>query len=293
MSEPSVDHDHERHLAGQEIHLARQAAQAERLRAAGEDMAFVEALLGIREAEIRAMRLHLKPSRVNTGAFGAVSDIVQATANEPTAASVGTVKQLYDRMAPLYDVLNSFYEYSWKRRLRAVMFHEARGRLLDVGVGTGCNMPFYPKGQPAVGIDLSPGMLTQARARAAALGIDVELRPMDLLHLDFPDASFDTVAVTFVLLCLPDEAQLPALRELARVVRPDGRVMILDYHRASTRRAQLWAKALSGFLRRAWAGRFDPATERYIEAAGLRVEARRSFMGDLVIMLTLQRTPAS
>lgn len=292
MSEPSVDHDHERHLAGQEIHLARQAAQAGRLRAAGEDMAFVEALLGIREAELRAMRLHLKPSRVNTGAFGAMSDIVQATANEPTAASVGTVKRLYDRMAPLYDVLNSFYEYSWKRRLRTMMFREARGRLLDVGVGTGCNMPFYPKGQPAVGIDLSPGMLTRARARAEALGIDVELRPMDLLHLDFPDASFDTVAVTFVLLCLPDEAQLPALRELARVVRPDGRVLILDYHRPSTRRAQLWVKAMSGFLR-AWAGRFDPATERYIEAAGLRVEARRSFMGDLVTMLTLQRDTAS
>jgi len=142
----------------------------------------------------------------------------QPRRHEPAAASVGTVKRLYDRMAPLYDVLNSFYEYSWKRRLRAVMFREARGRLLDVGVGTGCNMPFYPKGQPAVGIDLSPGMLAQARERARALGIDVELRPMDLLRLDFPDDSFDTVAVTFVLLCLPDELQLPALRELARVV---------------------------------------------------------------------------
>ena len=107
------------------------------------------------------------------------------------AASVGTVKRLYDRMAPLYDVLNSVYEYGWKRRLRAVMFREASGRLLDVGVGTGCNMPFYPKGQTAVGIDLSPGMLAQARERARALGIDVELRAMDLLRLDFPDDSFD------------------------------------------------------------------------------------------------------
>ena len=218
--------------------------------------------------------------------------MVQAIESEPTAAGDSRVKQLYDRLAPLYDALNSFYEYSWKRRLRAVMFREARGRLLDVGVGTGCNMPFYPKGQPAFGIDLSPGMLAQARARAEALGIDVQLRPMDLLHLDFPDASFDTVAATFVLLCLPDEAQLPALRELARVVRPDGRVLILDYHGPSTRRAQLWVKAMSGFLR-AWAGRFDPPTEHYIEVAGLKVVARRSFMGDLVTMLTLQRDTAS
>ena len=112
-----------------------------------------------------------------------------------------------------------------------------------------------------------------------------------LLRLDFPDDSFDTVAVTFVLLCLPDELQLPALRELARVVRPNGRVLILDYHQAGTRRAQIWAEVMSGFLRWAWAGRFDPATERYIGAAGLRVEVRRSFMGDLVTMLTLRRDP--
>ena len=215
----------------------------------------------------------------------------KARRHEPAAASGGTIKRLYDRMAPLYDVLNSFYEYGGKRRPGAVMSREARGRWLDGGVGTGCNMPFSPKGQPAVGIDLSPGMLAQARTRARALGIDVELRPMDLLRLDFPDDSFDTVAVTFVLLCLPDELQLPALRELARVVRPNGQVLILDYHQASTRRAQIWAEVMSGFLRWAWAGRFDPATERYIGAAGLRVEARRSFMGDLVTMLTLRRDP--
>jgi len=208
--------------------------------------------------------------------------------HEPTSPSIGAVQRLYDRIAPHYDILNSFYEYSWKRRLRRLMFSEARGRLLDVGVGTGCNMPFYPECDPAVGIDLSPGMLAQARERARSLGIDVELRPMNLLRLDFPDHSFDTVAITFVLLCLPDELQLQALRELARVVRPNGRVLILDYHRASTRRARLWAKLLSGFLRSAWAGRFDPATESYIEAAGLRVEVRRSFMGDLVTMLTLK-----
>src|SRR5689334_9236413 len=109
-------------------------------------------------------------------------------------------------------------------------------------------MPFYPRGELAVGIDLSPGMLARARERARALGLEVELRPMDLLRLNFPDDSFDTVTATFVLLCLPDELQLPALRELARVVRPDGRVLILDYHQASTWPARLWAKAMSGFL---------------------------------------------
>ena len=107
------------------------------------------------------------------------------------------------------------------------------GRILDVGVGTGCNIPFYPEGSKVVGIDMSERMLDRARERARELGRPMTLRPMNLLSLDFPDASFDTVSATFVLLCLPDELQEPALRELRRVTKPGGRVLLLDYRRSA------------------------------------------------------------
>ena len=203
------------------------------------------------------------------------------------------VSRTYDRMAPVYDALDAIYEWSWKRRLRAELFRHARGRVLDVGVGTGCNMPFYPAGAEVVGIDASRGMLERARERSKALGRRVDLREMNLLRLAFPDGSFDTVAVTFVLLCLPDELQRPALEELRRVVKPGGRILILDYHRSSRKRVQIWTKAMARWLQWAFAARFDPATERYLEAAGLEVETRRSFMGDGVAMLVLRHAGAA
>jgi ubiquinone/menaquinone biosynthesis C-methylase UbiE len=132
-------------------------------------------------------------------------------------------------------------------------------------------------------------MLAQARRRADDLRRPVALVEADAQRLPFPDASFDTVAVTFVLLCLPDELQLPALRELRRVTCPGGRVLLLDYRGSGRRHVQVWTKALSTWLRWAFAARFDPATDRYIHPAGLRVETRRSHMGDGVALLVLRR----
>ncbi len=204
-------------------------------------------------------------------------------------AQVREVLRAYQRIAPVYDLLDGLYEWSWKRRLRAELFaHALPGRLLDVGVGTGCNLPFYPKDARVVGIDASPAMLARARARATRLGFALELRRMNLLELGFPDGSFDTVAATFVLLCLPDELQLPALRELARVTRPGGRILLLDYHRSSRTAVRWWTRLLSGWLRWAFAARFDPTTERHLAEAGLRTLLHAHRMGDAVTLLVLE-----
>lgn len=194
----------------------------------------------------------------------------------------------YDRIAPLYDLLDGIYEHAWKRRLRAALFAHARGRILDVGVGTGCNIPFYPEGSKVVGIDMSERMLDRARDRARELGRPMTLRPMNLLSLDFPDASFDTVSCTFVLLCLPDELQEQALKELRRVTRPDGRILILDYRRSPKAGLRLLRQCLKPWLKWAFAATFDATTERYLSAAGLATIARRTFMGDGVSLLVLR-----
>lgn len=207
-------------------------------------------------------------------------------------AQLGEARRAYARIATVYDLLDGIYERSWKRRLRAELFAHARpGRLLDVGVGTGCNMPFYPPGAAAVGIDASAAMLARARLRARRLGLAVELHEAGLLALPFPDGAFDTVAATFVLLCLPDALQLAALRELSRVTRPGGRILILDYHRSSRSAVRFWMRLLSGWLRWAFAARFDPATEQHLAAAGLRVLVHAPRMGDAVTLLVLEPGP--
>jgi ubiquinone/menaquinone biosynthesis C-methylase UbiE len=103
----------------------------------------------------------------------------------------------------------------------------ADGDVLEVAVGTGLNLPFYRPGVRLTGVDLSPAMLAVARARAAELGRDVELREGDAQALPFPDASFDAVVCTLSLCNIPEPAA--AIGQMRRVLRPGGRLLLLDH----------------------------------------------------------------
>jgi phosphatidylethanolamine/phosphatidyl-N-methylethanolamine N-methyltransferase len=197
-------------------------------------------------------------------------------------------RRAYQRIAPLYDLLDAPYERSWKRGLRAELFSHARGRILDVGVGTGCNMPHYPADSEVVGIDLSQRMLERAADRASGLRRSVPLAQMNLLELAFADHSFDTVVATFTLICLPTPLQLPALRELCRVCRPTGTVLILDYRLSSDPAVRLLMRCLSPWLRWAFAGRYASDPDGAIAGAGLRLAARRWHRRGAVTQLILE-----
>src|SRR5688500_13031862 len=124
----------------------------------------------------------------------------------------------YQRIAPFYDILDFPFEYRRYRAIRPLLFEGVSGRVLDAGVGTGRNMPFYPPVAEVIGIDISPAMLVRAEQRKNALGANVELRRMDVTGLGFPADSFDAAVATFLFCVLPEAKQVPALRELGRVV---------------------------------------------------------------------------
>jgi ubiquinone/menaquinone biosynthesis C-methylase UbiE len=105
-----------------------------------------------------------------------------------------------------------------------------KGRVLDVGVGTGKNLEYYPKGCSVTGIDNSERMLEKAQKSAENMK-NVTLLLMDAEHLDFPDKSFDYVVTTFVLCSIPDP--LMALKEMRRVLKPSGEMINLEYVRSS------------------------------------------------------------
>jgi phosphatidylethanolamine/phosphatidyl-N-methylethanolamine N-methyltransferase len=203
-------------------------------------------------------------------------------------ASVRESRRTYERIAPLYDVLDAPYERSWKHGLRAELFRHASGRILDVGVGTGCNIPCYPPASEVVGIDLSQRMLKRARGRAAGLGRPLPLAQMSLLDLAFADHSFDTVVATFVLICLPTELQLPALRELRRVCKPSGRLLILDYRLSRDPAVRLFMRYLSPWLRWVFGGRYAANADAAIAAAGLSVASRRLHRREAVVELIVE-----
>ncbi|HEV7372583.1 class I SAM-dependent methyltransferase [Arenibaculum sp.] len=192
----------------------------------------------------------------------------------------------YDRIAPVYDILDKAYEVGWKRRLRRDVFAGLHGDILDAGAGTGCNMPFYPAGSRVVALDASAAMLRRARRRADSLGLDVDVRVGDLLATGFPDGHFDHVVATFVFCVLPEELQLPALRELARICKPGGTVRILDYCTPKSGPARLWTRTVAPWIGFVFSARHDAGYESCVAPAGLDLVESRHVFGDVVKQLT-------
>ena len=152
-------------------------------------------------------------------------------ADAGTRIDEDAVRSAYRRWAPVYD--HTFGRVAAEGRKHSVeVINQSKGRVLEVGVGTGLSLPTYGRHLEIVGIDLSPEMLEKARERVAAEGLDnvAELHEMDASDLKFPDASFDTVVAMYVMTVVPDPEKV--MRELSRVCRPGGEVIIVNHFSA-------------------------------------------------------------
>lgn len=197
----------------------------------------------------------------------------------------------YQRIAAFYDLLDLFFEHGRYRHIRPLLFAGLSGRILDAGVGTGRNFPFYPAGSAVLGVDISPAMLQRAERRRPTATTPVELRQMDVTGLDLPPASFDAAVATFLFCVLPDEQQVPALRELGRVVKPGGQIRLLEYVRPARGWRRLSTRIWEPWVAWAYGAGFDRNTERHLPIAGLElVDAR--FVVDDLIRLIIARVPA-
>ncbi len=151
-----------------------------------------------------------------------------------TKSKSDTQKQ-YDRIASIYDILDAiperlFYR-SWRRQL---WDRVTAGRILEIGVGTGKNMRFYPPGAQLTAIDTSSKMLEKAAAKTASRpDIAIELLTMDVSELTFDTALFDTVVGSFILMVVPDP--LKALQEIKRVCQPGSKLFLLEFTRSNNR----------------------------------------------------------
>ncbi len=144
-----------------------------------------------------------------------------------------TIRKRYDRIAGVYDRLERHMEGLFSR-WRGQMLREAEGKVLEVGVGTGKNLSYYPAQVQVMAIDFSPRMLEAARKKLAQAGMAaVELRLMDAQSLEFPDDSFDTVVTSCVFCSVPDPVR--GLREIRRVLKRDGKLLMLEHVRSGGR----------------------------------------------------------
>jgi len=192
----------------------------------------------------------------------------------------------YQRIAWAYDLLDLPFKYGRYRKIRPQMFHGLSGRILDAGVGTGRNFPFYPPGSEVVGIDLSPAMLARAERRRAKAAAKVELRQMDVTRLDFPDRTFYAAVATFLFCTLPEELQAPAMRELGRVVKPGGIIRCLEYTRRSGGLRRFITRLWEPWVHWAYGAGFDRHTEMHAPEAGLHLFESRFVHDELIKLLS-------
>ena len=139
-------------------------------------------------------------------------------------------RRRWDKHAPRYDREMEFWERRLLKESRPWACGQASGDVLEIAVGTGRNLSFYPKGVRLTAIELSPRMLQIARARAHELSLDVDLREGDAQALELPDARFDTVVCTFSLCSIPDDRG--AVAEAFRVLRPGGLFVLAEHVRS-------------------------------------------------------------
>ena len=141
--------------------------------------------------------------------------------------TVEYVERVYNRQANIYDLLFGRV-FPGRERASELLKLFPGAQLLEVGVGTGLNLPILPGNVKITGIDLSQKMLDKAHKRVAKHGLDnVELIRMDATKLDFPDNSFDRVLAAFIVSVVPDP--IPLLEEMKRVCRPGGYILMANH----------------------------------------------------------------
>jgi ubiquinone/menaquinone biosynthesis C-methylase UbiE len=180
----------------------------------------------------------------------------------------------YERIAPLYDVMEILPECrysSWRRHLWSIV---QGPKVMEVGVGTGKNMPFYPDDVEITAIDLTPGMLKRARQRAVVLDIGVDLQIGDVQALEFPDNSFDECVATFVFCSVPDP--ILGLRELARVTKPGGHLLLLDHVRSGNEIAGFVMDVMNPLAVRVTGANINRQTAENVRQSGWQLELEKN-----------------
>lgn len=181
------------------------------------------------------------------------------------------VRRRYDAMAGRYDDLIAFAERLLFEGGREWVCSRAHGDVLEIAAGTGRNLPFYGSDARLTAIELSPAMLEISRRRAETLGREADLRLGDAQDLPFPEESFDAVVCTLGLCTVPSPGL--AVREAARVLKPGGRLLLLEHVRSPLLPVRALQTLLNPITVLVESDHLLREPLRHVEAEGLVVEA--------------------
>jgi ubiquinone/menaquinone biosynthesis C-methylase UbiE len=199
------------------------------------------------------------------------STILDSVPNCVVGEATAVTRARYQRISPIYDKIEWLMERRfrpWRQKLWQYVYGP---RILEVGVGTGKNIEFWPLNYQITAIDLTPGMLDIARQRAKILNRrEDDLFLADVQHLELPAGIFNTVLATFVFCSVPDPIQ--GLREIGRVVRPDGQILLLEHVRIDRPFVGTLMDGLAPLIVRLNGANINRRTVENVRAAGLQID---------------------
>jgi ubiquinone/menaquinone biosynthesis C-methylase UbiE len=194
------------------------------------------------------------------------------------ATETDRVREIQDKEAPRYDRQISFFERVLFGGGREWVCSRAEREVLELAAGTLRNLPHYPEGVKLTAVELSPEMATIGRKRAEELGREIDLRVGDAQALDFPDESFDTVTCTLGFCTIPDTTA--AATEALRVLRPGGRLLMLEHVRSPVAPVRAVERLLDPLLVRFEADHLLRDPLDYLPSVGFEIdEVHRSKWG--------------
>lgn len=199
------------------------------------------------------------------------------------------MRRHYDRSAAKYNRQISLFERILFGDGRQWVCSQASGHVLEIAIGTGRNLRYYPRGIRLTGVELSPEMLELARREADSVGREVELRVRDAQALDFPDEGFDTVTCTLSLCTIPDNCA--AVREVKRVLRPGGRFVLMEHVRSTVAPVRVGERLLEPLFLRFEHDHLTRDPLDYLEFEGFEIEAVRRLKWGIVERV-IARKPA-
>lgn len=193
------------------------------------------------------------------------------------------IREKYDKKADKYDRMMAPIERMMMAKWRKRLLSKVNGLVLEAGVGTGANLPFYPEGVRVIAVDFSPKMLEIAKHKLLLTKAQVELQLADIQSLPFDENTFDTIVTACVFCTVPDPVQ--GFRELRRVIKPEGRLYFLEHVRSR------------GFILGPVMDRLNPLsvkftgtninriTEENIRLAGMKIVRSEQLFGDIVKLI--------
>lgn len=201
-------------------------------------------------------------------------------------------KRRWNRTAVFYDLMMALIERIRIRKGRALLWSKVESsHVLEIGVGTGKNFPYYPPDAEMIAVDFSEKMLERAKDRAGRQKVEVDLRQMDIQNLEFEDNTFDTVAGTLVFCSVPDPVR--GVKEVERVCKPGGKVVLLENNFSSIPILGWFVKLVNPLAMRMIGADFNRHPEENVAKSGLKVEKVTNLGRGLWKLIEARKKPNS